>query len=514
MSEDYAVDSIDTGLRLPILYNVVFSVFNAVISISYIILLARVLIPSEFLAYSSIFTFYTLMAPLLTRVVQWSARDYVRLGDDVKPLFSGLYTLTLVIGVLLAPTFIHLFIKSLTFEDLLVIIAYGVVIITYSYAINVVALVGPRFFNLILLISLLTRFSLVFVILFIQGSLSYIIPLSMEVVGYTFAILSSMVFMRGRISLSLFIPSMPSTKYVVRIVKLSIANYINVLRGNLGDIHYFIAFFMGLADILVNSLWIVYRILNWGKSFFRGFFIVVYSRQFYRRMSRYDFTSYLNLLLYLIVPMFMMSLVIHRSITSIFNPQYVVYSQLVPIAILLIFLESLRITFLRLVFGSETIDANMDGIDFRGIFKSRFFTISFIQIKVMVLSILMLLITSIFLVIQGSVEYVPFAFLIYFIFEAMVEVIIMYRKVSSDMEVKIDYKTPLYLVVASIPSLIYLSYIGANNIIVRDIFPDVIPLLLHISIAFTIYVVFSLLSGWVRKELKGLIKYVFRVEVR
>ncbi len=514
MSEDYAIESIDTGLRLPILYNVVFSVFNAVLSISYVIVLARVLIPSEFLAYSSIFTFYTLMAPLLTRVVQWSARDYVRFGDDVKQLFSGLYTLTLAIGMLLAPTFIHLFIKPLTLEDLLVIIAYGVVIITYSYIINVVALVGPRFFNLILLISLLTRFSLVFTVLLIQGSLSYIIPLTMEIIGYAFAVLSSIVLMRGRISPTLFIPSIPSIKYVVRIVKLSIANYINVLRGNLGDIHYFIAFFMGFADILVNSLWIVYRILNWGKSFFRGFFIVAYSRQFYRRMSRYDFTSYLNLLLYLIIPMFMMSLVIHRSVTSIFNPQYVVYSQLVPIAILLIFLESLRITFLRLIFGSETIDVNMDNIDFRGIFKSRFFTISFIQIKVMVISILLLFVTSIFLVIQGYIEYVPFAFLLYFILEATVEVILMYRKVSSDMEVKLDYTTPLYLVVASLPSLLYLSYTGANNIIVKDIFPDVIPLLIHISIAFTIYVVFSLLSGWVRDELRGLIKYIFRVEAR
>ena len=511
MSEDYAVESIDTGLRLPILYNVVASAFNILISVLYIIILARVLPPTEFLAYTSIFTFYTLLTPLLTRVVQWSSRDYVRFGDEVKPLFSGLYTLTILVGVFTAPTLIHFFIKALSIQELPVIILYGIAIITYFYTLNLVSLVAPRFFNLTSLISMFTRFTLVLTVLLTFGSISYIIPLSMEIVGYTFGIASSLLLTRGRISPSLFKPYKPSLKYTVRIVKLSIINYVNMLRANLGNIHYFIAFFMGLADILVNSLWIVYRVLNWGRSFFRGFFIVVYSRQFYQRMSKYDFKSYLNILLYLIIPMFMISLVMHKPITSLFNPKYMVYSQLIPIAILLVLLESLRVTFLRLTFGGETIDAKMDDIKVRDILSTNFFKISVIQLKAMTISTVLLAFIGVYFVFQGYTLYIPYLFLVFFILEAITEVILMYRKASSYMEMSVDKYTPIYLVLASIPSNLYLYYVGAYNIVVKDIFPDALPLISHIAIAFLIYIVFSLSSRWVRSEVRGLINYINRI---
>lgn len=507
MSEDYAIESIDRGFRLPILYNTVSSALNLLISLLYIVILARVLPPHEFLAYSSIFSFFTLLTPLLTRVVQWSSRDYVRRGDYVKNLFSGLYTLTLIVGVFLAPSLIHFFIKALSVAEIPIIVLYGIAIITYYYTLNLISLIAPRFFNLTSFISLITRFSLVLSILFVYGSISYIIPLSMEFLGYTFSVAASFIFTRGRVHPSLFRPSMPSIRYFLRMIKLSITNYMNMLRDSLGNIHYFIAFFLGLTDILVNSLWIIYRVLNWGKSFFRGFFIVIYSRQFYRRMSKYDFTNYFNLLLYIIIPIFMISLVMHSSITSIFNPKYIVYSQLLPIAVFLVLLEILRLTFLRLAFGSETIDVNMDDVRIKDIISTRFFRISYIQFKTMVVTTSLLAISGAYLVFQGFINYIPPLFLISFIVEALIEVTQMYRRISSIVDITLDLKTPIYLFLASIPATLYLYYARAYEILVKDIFPDVIPLLLHLVTAFSIYFVLSLSSGWVRREFKGLIKY-------
>jgi len=508
MSEDYAIESMDTGLRLPILYNIVSSIFNIVLSLSYVIIVARVLPPMEFLAYSSIYTFYTFLTPLLTRGVQWSSRDYIRFGREAQPLFSGLYTLTIALGILIAPTLIHIFIYPLAMESFIVVLLYGVVIITHYYTLNLISLIVPRFYNLTSLISVLTRFTLLLFILFIYGSITFIVPLSVEVIGYFIGISSIFILTRGRISPSLFRPNKPSYKYILRVVKLSITNYVNMFRTNLGNIHYFIAFFMGLADILVNSLWIVYRVLNWGKSFFRGFFIVAYSRQFYRRMGGYDFTNYFNLLAYLIIPMFMLSIVVHRPITSLFNPKYMIYSPLIPIAILLVLLETLRITFLRVTFGGETIDKDMDDVEVKDILSTNFFMISFIQLKVMFISLLTLTITGIYFVLQGLTTYVPYLFLIFFVLEAFIEVILMYRRLSTHIDIKIDVSTILFLSLASIPSTIYLYYIKAYEIVVRDIFTDAIPLLFHISTSFLIYIAFSMLNGWSRRQLKGLIDYL------
>jgi len=57
---------------------------------------------------------------------------------------------------------------------------------------------------------------------------------------------------------------------------------------------------------------------------------VIYSRQFYGGVDRRVFTEYLDFIIYILTPALTFSLYLHRPILSIFRPEYIQYSYLVP----------------------------------------------------------------------------------------------------------------------------------------------------------------------------------------
>ncbi len=511
MSDEYAIETIDTGLHLPILFNSLASILNLIVSIAYVIILSRVLNPSEFLIYTSIFTFYSFITPLINRLAQWSARDYVRWGDKVIYKYSGLYSFAGLFLSMVLPIISYFTVYSLPFTHNLILVFYGLSIITFNYMLLLVGLVAPRFFNMSSLISVFIRLITIFVFIQLYGRIEYIIPILAETIGYSTSFFIALIILRNRISYRLFIPSRPDIKYISRTVKLSITNYLNMVRSNIGAIHYFILFYLRLSEILINSFWLIFRILRWGRSFFRGFFVVAYSRQFYKRMNRDYFLDYFNLILYLTIPFLMFSLVIHQTLTSIFNPKYIVYSLLVPISILLIIVETFRTTLIRTVFGSEDIDISLENISIKMVFDTRFFKLSFMQFKIMVIFFLILAVSVVVSTYIGLIDGLPYIFASILVFESTIETIFMYRSSKDTLNIDVDLFNPFLLVLASIPGTLYLYFFNIGGIIVRDIFIDVIPVLIHLSVAFITYFIFSMISPWVRIEIKRFASLLGRI---
>lgn len=508
MSDDYAVESIDRGFRLPILYNILFSFSSILFTLPYVVVLVRVLSPLEFLFYSSIFTFYTVLTLLLTRMVVWTSRDYIRLGRDIEGLYRGIYTLTLSVGITLGVFVIHYAIKSLSFIDAAVISLYGFSAITYSYVAQLIVLIAPRFFSLLSTVNQGFRLTIIVPIVYLSGSISYITPLTIEAIAYLVAVSSAFYLVKGRIRPNLYLPTSPSLRYVLRTIKLSIIGYMNIFRNSAGNIHYFIAFFMGLAEILLNTLWIVYRVMEWGRAFFRGILVVVYQRSFYRGVGEYDFKNFFNILMYILIPILMISLVMHSPITSIFNPKYTVYSQLIPLAITLVILEVLRMALIRIVFGSETIDRDVDDIGIDDILESEYFRVSYTQFRLMLFITILLLSLGIYLLIIDRAVYIPYIFISALLLESLIDDIILYKRLIHDKGLSIDISQIIHFLLYSIPSIVYLYYIGGYNLLVKDIFPDIIPIGIHIALAYGIYVLLSFSSKWVRNEFRRLIRYI------
>ena len=511
MSEDFTIDSIDKGLRLPILYNLVSSGLTFLITILYITVVARILSPEAFYIYSSIYTLYTLATLLSTRVVQWAARDYVRIGEKVYNGFSTLFLLSTLLSSTLSPMLIIYLLHPNVIDVFHILVVYAASAVFFHYVINLIGLIGPRYYNLLYLISISIRLVWVLASLYLFNIKGYIVPLTGELWGYLVSASMGIVLSKGRIRYRLFIPKGLDLKYVNRILRLSIVNYFNMLRSNLPNIHYFIAYFAGLATILINSLWIVYRILSWGTTFFRGFFTVIYSRQFYNRLGGHDFSEYLNIISYMLVPTIVYSLYLHRSLVSIFNPKYVEYSILLPIALSLILLEVIRITLLKLSFGVENIDKSLDTPELKEVFSSHFTEVSMIQIRNLLLISTILTIAIYLLEVTGYTVYIPYLFLILYIVEVIWDDLDMYVKVRKYTRLGIDILNILFFVLASIPGYIYLYYFGVGELIVVDIFPDSIPIIIHMSVAYVIYVLTSLIIPWVRRDLKALINFVFKL---
>lgn len=511
MSDDYAVETIDRGFRLPILYNMLFSFSSILFTIPYVVILVRVLPPLEFLFYSSIFTFYTVFTLFLTRMVVWASRDYIRFGVDVERLYRGIYTLTLSIGLILGLLIIHYVIKSLDLIDGIILSLYGFSIIIYSYVAQLIVLVAPRFFSFLSMVNQCVRLLTLIPIIYLGWSISYITPLTIEVMSYLTAVSFAFYLVRDRVKPKLYIPAIPSMEYVLRTIKLSTIGYINLFRYNVGNIHYFIGFFMGLSEILLNILWIVYRVLDWGRGFFRGFQVVVYQRSFYKGVGEYDFKNFFNMIIYILIPILIISIVMHRPITSIFNPKYTGYSYLIPLAITLVILEVVRIALVRIVHGGETLDREVKNIGIDDILASEYFKVSYNQFKYMLYIIIVLIPIGIYLLAIDRAIYIPYIFISAFLLESLIDNIILYKRFINDKGLSIDISQIFYFIVYSIPSTIYLYYIGGYNFLVKDIFPDIIPIAIHIAIAYGLYLILSLSNKWVRNEFRRLINFVYRI---
>ncbi len=510
MSEEYSVDSLDRGLRLPILYNAISSIFTLIVTLIYLTVLARILNPDLFLIYSSIYTLYVFTTSLSTRVVQWAARDYVRRGENSLRDFSSLFWFSVSISTIINPSIIILILYPFTSIYLHIFILYSFTAALFQYVINLIALISPRYYNSIFLFSISTRLIWVLSFLYLFNVKGYIIPLMGESIGFLLASIIGITINKGKINYRLFIPNRFNPRYIIRMFKLSIINYLNMFRGNLPNIHYFIAYSAGLSTLVINSLWIVYRLVGWGATFFRGFFVVIYSRQFYNRLGESDFSEYVNIISYILIPGIIYTIPIHRAIISFFNPKYIDYSYLLPISILLIFLEVIRITLLRISFGLEDIDRKyFESLSISAIFNSIFWRSSYIQLRNLILFSSSLFILLFILNSMGFSGYTPITILSIYIVEVVIDVVNMYISLGKYVSLSIDIRNMFYFIIASLPGLFYLHIFKVGDLVVSDIFTDSIPLLIQLSLAYAIYFILSLSIPWVRRDLKSLIDFIF-----
>ncbi|HIQ12870.1 MAG TPA: hypothetical protein EYH44_00560 [Thermoprotei archaeon] len=184
---------------------------------------------------------------------------------------------------------------------------------------------------------------------------------------------------------------------------------------------------------------------------------------------------------------------------------------MIPLAITLVILEVVRIALVRIVHGGETLDREVKNIGIDDILASEYFKVSYNQFKYMLYIIIVLIPIGIYLLAIDRAIYIPYIFISAFLLESLIDNIILYKRFINDKGLSIDISQIFYFIVYSIPSTIYLYYIGGYNFLVKDIFPDIIPIAIHIAIAYGLYLILSLSNKWVRNEFRRLINFVYRI---
>ncbi len=502
MNKDISIASLDRGVKLPLLYNLGAAVLTIIFTFSHLIFVSRVLSHQELLIYGSISTLYSVVGLLVSRHLQWGARIFIREGRGSAPDYAGLTTLGLLISLAVAPIFIHLFIAPLDPELALISILYAVAT-TYFYSyIQVVNLVATKYYTFIFLLNYLARLAVLAISLPIFGDVSAYIALLGDVAGHSTSVFTIMLLLHRVVPIQAYLPHPFSPSLVRRTFALSIPQFLLLPRINVSNIHYFIAFFLRIGEAIINSLWIVYKLLSWGRSFFRGFFSVIYARQFYGGLDNRVFREYIDFLVYLTTPMIVYSFYIHAPIVSLFKPEYIGYSYLVPFAVSLLLLEILRISLIRIVFGGDDVDIRGDD---EAIPKGIFYSVSLLEMKIFLLFIIPTALASTVAAYLGYPEYVPGILIASFIIQVVVEVIVIYRVIRSRWGLIYRSINPLLFILASIPGLLYLMYVDASSLIVRDIFVEGPILALHLTVSIAIYFVASLAIPWVRNHIKILL---------
>ncbi len=496
-----ALESMDRGIKVPLIFNLVFSVSLVTLTFIHLVMVTRTLSGADLLVYGGISTLYNILALLTTRHLQWGARSYVREGRRLIGEYRGLTTMSILAFISIPLPIVHLFIKPLDPVWIAALVLDSLAT-TYFYSfIQILNIVAPRYYSLVFSSNYLFRVAYIAWILYQGGRLAAIDAVLADAVGMGLSTLMMILLVGGAIPLGLLIPRRPDIDSLWRNLRLAVAQYILLPRSNQPSIQYFIAFFLRIGEALVNSLWIVYKILAWGRSFFRGFFAVIYSRQFYGGVDKRVFTEYIDFILYILTPILTSSLYLHRPILSIFRPEYIEYSYLVPLAVLLLILEVVRISLIRLAFGGDRVD--IDG--FEGVPKGLFYRVSSLELRFFLLFITPAIVGSYILLVVGIPILIPLLLLGILLVQLVLEVILIYRFLSPRLGIGYSSVNPILFLLVSLGVLPLYLYLGTGELVVRDIFIEGPVLLLHLIMGYALYFLLSLSIPWVRRHVRILL---------
>jgi len=496
-----ALESIDRGIKVPLIFNLVFSVALITLTFIHLVIVARTLPGEDLLIYGGVSTLYNILALLLTRHLQWGARSYVREGRQLVDEYRGLSTVSILGFVSIPLPVIHLFIRPLD-PVWVVALILDSVSTTYFYSfMQVLNIVAPRYYSLIFSSNYFFRVIYIGLVLGMGGRLSALDAVIGDAIGMGLSSILMILLVGGAIPYRFLLPSLPSLESLSRNLRLAVAQFILLPRSNQPSIQYFIAFFLRIGEALVNSLWIVFKILAWGRSFFRGFFAVIYSRQFYGGVDRRVFTEYLDFIIYILTPALTFSLYLHRPILSIFRPEYIQYSYLVPLAILLLILEVVRISLVRLAFGGDRVDLG----DFEGVPKGLFYRVSSMELGLFIIFIIPAILGSYILLVMGSNELIPPLLLGLLLVQLVMEILLIYRFLVPRLGIGYSSYNPLLFFLGSLVVLPIYPLLGTGEILVRDIFVEGPVLLAHLGLGYALYFLVSLSIPWVRRHVKVLL---------
>jgi len=502
MNRDPSIRSLDRGVKKPLLYNLLAAALTILLTFLHLIIVSRTLSESDLVLYGSITTFFNILGLLVSRHLQWGARILVRMGGEAVDGYIGINTLAVLIGLAISPLFIHLFIAPLDAQLAIIIILYSIVV-TYFYSfIQIVNIVATKYYTFIFMLNYFGRVILLVTVISQASRLDAYYALYSDILGISISLLAIAAILRSVFPLRLFLLGSIDIGLSTRTFRLAVPQFLLLPRINIPNIHYFIVFFLRIPEVIINSLWVVYRMLSWGRSFFRGFFSVIYSKQFYGELDERVFREYIDFILYLITPVLLYSTYLHIPIVSIFNPGFTPFSYLVPLAILLLLLDIIRISMIRIVFGGDTVDIDDDSV---GIPKGIFYRVALLEAKLFAIFILPAISVSYLLATLGLGDLVPPLLLGLFTLQLVLEVYLIYRIVNSRWGFSYRSFNPLYFISASLPGLIYLISVDAGGVVVKDIFVEGPILVAHLSMAMSIYILSSLTIPWVRRHITSLL---------